>query len=301
MAVLSVFGSAAAQTVGLTRHEGDVKDSYNYWLYSPKETVTNIEVDEFDIDPETGDSVAIVETGVLLKPLIVFLHGASLCGHNLDRVRTYGTIDAIERGRDLDAYVIAPQNPGGSWQPAKVMKIVDHVMATCPIDSTRLYVVGMSLGGYGTIDMVATYPDRIAAAMAFCGGGTVSDYSGLNQVPLWIVHGTADRAVGISQSDAVVNQMKKSDKDTPRLIYDRVPGWNHGSPARLLYLQDSYDWLMKHSLDDDNREVATNSIIGSNLIKNAYQGLKNVQRPKATKKKSRGRKKTAKRRKRRRR
>ena len=261
--------TAFAQHTGLSRHEHEVKEGYNYWLYTPAyETETVAEL-------APGDSIETTATRDKRKPVIIFLHGASLCGNSLERVRRYGTIDAIEKGRDIDAYVIAPQNPGGSWNPRRIMNVLEHVRSQNPIDSTRIYVVGMSLGGYGTIDFVATYPDKVAAAMAFCGGGTVNDYDNLNQVPLWIVHGTADRAVNISQSDKVVKAMKASG-GAPRLIYDRVPGWTHGSPARLFYLQESYEWLMSHCLNDDNRETATNSIIGSNLVSKAYQGLKST-------------------------
>ena len=72
------------------------------------------------------------------------------------------------------------------------MNILKWVEDWYNVDYDRIYVLGMSLGGYGAIDFAATYPEDIAAAMAFCGGGTVRDLSGLNGVPLWIVHGTAD-------------------------------------------------------------------------------------------------------------
>lgn len=236
----------------LTPHVEKVLDAYNFWLYSPDDTP------EQEIEP---------------KPLIVFLHGASLCGRDLDRVRRYGTIDAIEKGRTLDAYVIAPQNPGGSWIPRKVMNIVDWVGENHNIDYDRIYVIGMSLGGYGTIDMAATYPDQIAAAMALCGGGTVSDLSGLNDVPLWIVHGIADRAVTIGQSDRVVSAMRSANSATPRLVYDRVPGMNHSQPARFFYLKESYDWLFSHSLKDKDRSV-NSTFDPTGLLKTAYKDLK---------------------------
>ncbi len=249
---------------GLSQNRAVVKDGYNFWLYEPK-----------------GSANA--------KPLIVFLHGASLCGSNLDRVRHYGTIDAIEKGRELDAFVIAPQNPGGSWNPRRVMNIIEYVEAHYNVDANRVYVIGMSLGGYGTLDVVATYPDKIAAAMAFCGGATVRNLSGLNEVPLWIVHGMADRAVKISESDRVVAAMKAASPTgkTPRLVYDRVPGMNHGGPARLLYLAASYDWLLSHSLADEGRPVAPAFAINSAAMSAAYDGLDHSAGYHYSKKKSR--------------
>lgn len=247
--LLATIFSATASASRLEAKRGAVSGSYNFWFYQP-------------------DSI----TSANPKPIIIFLHGASLCGNNLERVRHYGTIDAIERGRKIDAYVVAPQNPGGSWSPSKVMKIVDWVLENNPADSSRVYVMGMSLGGYGAIDVAAAYPDRIAAAMSFCGGGTAKNTAELNKVPLWIIHGTADRAVSVNESDKVVNSMRAADQSTPRLIYDRVKGMNHSQPARFFYLQQSYDWLFSHSLNDQGRPVAKNFDITSKA-RSAYAGL----------------------------
>lgn len=254
LTLCSLLLLASTQAQELTPHRGTVSGGYDFWFYKP-----------------AADSQQV------RKPLVIFLHGASLCGHDLNRVRRYGTIDAIEKGRKLDAYVIAPQNPGGSWKPDRIMKIVDWASTQCDVDTARIYVLGMSLGGYGTIDLAATYPDRIAAAMAFCGGGTVKDYSGLTELPLWIVHGTADRAVSVRESDKVVAAMKQSG-GTDRLIYDRVPGMNHSAPARIFYLKESYDWLFEHSLADDGRPANRDYRITGDVLRTAYAGLRSGNR-----------------------
>ncbi len=213
-----------------------VKDSipngYNFWVYTP--------IDYFYSQEHT--------------PVIIFLHGASLCGRNLDRVRRYGPLDAIVKGREIEALTIVPQNPGGAWNPKKIMDVLDWVKRNYACDTTRVYVLGMSLGGYGTMDVCATYPDRIAAGMAFCGGSSLKDVSGLGKLPFWIIHGTADRAVPIKQSKVVVEKLKESGNDT-RLLYDWWQGANHGAPARLFYLRKTYEWLFSHSLLDKDRPV----------------------------------------------
>ncbi len=250
--MLVLLGMGSAMAGNLSRNIGQVKDAYNYWLHVP--------------DSAGADTIA--------KPLIVFLHGASLCGTNLDRVCRYGTIDAIQRGREIDAYVIAPQNPGGPWNPQKVMDIVEWVRTQHNVDSTRVYVLGMSLGGYGTIDLVATYPERIAAAIAICGGGWVKTLGNLNKVPLWIVHGTADNLVSVRESDKVVQAMKRSGQgETPRLIYDRVAGMNHSRPARIFYMSDTYEWLLKHSLSDENRPITVPYKVNNTTLRRAYEGI----------------------------
>lgn len=245
------------QAQKITAYNDSVPNTYNFWLYTPDRTIDD------EIEP---------------KPVIIFLHGASLCGRNLEMVKRYGTIDAIEKGRNIDAYVIAPQNPGGPWNPDKLMQILDWVSENHNIDYDRVYAIGMSLGGYGTIDLAAAYPDRIAAAIAMCGGSTVSDLSDLNDVPLWIIHGTADRAVSVQQSDKVVAEMRQANTETPRLIYNRIQGMNHSRPARMFYLTESYEWLFRHTLKDENREVAPSFELTDEVLQSAYIGLKNIKR-----------------------
>jgi predicted peptidase len=227
-----------------------VPGAYNFWFYDPQ-----VEHDEN-----------------AHYPLLIFLHGASLCGTNMDKVKRYGPISAVARGRSIDSYILAPQNPGGPWKPDRVMKIVDWAIAHYAVDTTRIYVYGMSLGGYGSIDVAATYPHRIAAAMAMCGGATVKDLSGLCQLPLWIIHGTADRAVSIRESDRVAEAIKKAG-DESRLIYTRLQGVDHGRPARLFYMYQTYDWLFSHSTRDPDRPVSRDFEITPDLLKTAYQDL----------------------------
>lgn len=246
--LLTLLVWTAGHAYQLETHYGTVPGSYNYWFGSPDDMT-------------------------LAKPLVIFLHGKSLCGNNLNQVKRYGTIDAIERGRELDAFVIAPQNPGGSWSPEKIMKIVEWSQHHYNIDPTRIYVLGMSLGGHGTLDFAAAYPDKVAAAMALCGGNAYKDVKNLNQVPLWIVHGTADTAVSISGSDRLVKTMEADDPSTPRLHYDRVKGMDHSKPARFFYLAQTYDWLFSHRLTDKDRGINETFAVTDALMNNAYADL----------------------------
>lgn len=231
-------------------HRGNIPDSYNYWFYDPQ-TVK---------DPNAH------------FPLLIFLHGQSLCGRDLNKVKKYGPISAVAKGRIIDSYIMAPQNPGGSWKPEKIWKIVEWAKQHYAVDTTRIYVYGMSLGGYGTLDLAATYPDQIAAAMAMCGGATKKDLSGLNRLPLWIVHGTADRAVPVTASDKVVNAIKATGDDS-RLIYSRLPGVDHGRLARLFYMMLPYDWLFSHSINDPNREVNRSFTLTNDMMDKAYKDI----------------------------
>lgn len=253
LSLLFALIPATGEAQTLKSFTGKVKDGYNFWLSAPEK------------DPAGAD----------MKPLIVFLHGASLSGSNLNRVLRYGTLDAIKRGLRLDAYVVAPQSPGKGWQPRKVMNVVDYVLDHyADVDTTRIYVVGMSMGGYGTLDVANAYPERVAAALAFCGGSTAKEFSGLSEVPVWIVHGTADRAVGVNESDRVVDALKHIDSETPRLIYDRIPGMNHTQPGKFFYIPSFYRWLFEHSITDSPRKAAAGFRIDDDLLRNAYRKLR---------------------------
>jgi predicted peptidase len=247
---LSAQAQDTLQRGTFTPYRDAVEGNYDFWIYTPSDY-------EMSQHP---------------TPLIIFLHGASLCGRNLDRVRRYGVLDAIERGKIVDALVLAPQNPGGSWKPDKINELLEWTKAHYQVDTTRVFVLGMSLGGYGTLDFVGTYPDKVAAAMALCGGCSLRDMSGLGRVPLWIMHGTADRAVSISQSKRVVSYLQDQKADS-LLRYTWIKGGSHGLLARLLYLQKTYDWLTAHSLADRPRTVDHSFDIDMSDIRQTYSEL----------------------------
>lgn len=231
-------------------HRGVVKDGYNFWLSVP---------DTYEAQQEK-------------MPVVLFLHGASLCGNDLSRVRRYGCLHAISMGRDIDALVVAPQNPGGAWNPQRIMAVLDWVKEHYALDTNRLYVLGMSLGGYGTFDFTATYPDKIAASMALCGGSSRKDFCGLNRVPLWIIHGTADRDVPLSRSQVIVDAMKACGP-TDLLRFDKFRGVNHSQPAKIFYLPETYQWLFSHSRADSPRFVNKDISITVEDLGRAYTDI----------------------------
>ncbi len=249
LSLLSVH-TAFAQYDFLRPVKDSIPGGYDFWVYTPQDYYYSL------------DST----------PVIIFLHGRSLCGRNLNRVKRYGPLDAIVKGRQIDALVLVPQNPGGSWKPDKINDVLEWTKKHYPMDSTRVYVIGMSLGGYGTLDFAGTFPDKVAAAMALCGGSTLKDVSGLGELPLWIMHGTADRAVPIKQSKAVVEQLKKEGKDK-RLRYDWLKGASHGALARILYMTKTYDWLFSHSLIDKKRPVNKEIDIDKSDLSKAYNDM----------------------------
>ena len=197
------------------------ESNYPYWIYLPKDSVLNEK-----------------------PPLLVFLHGRSLSGTDIARVRKYGVIHEIDKGREVPAIVVAPQLPSGPWVPSKVDAIIEQVAEQYNVDRTRIYVAGMSLGGYGTLHYCGAYPDKVAAAVALCGGGNEKDAKNLDKVNLWIQHGDRDRAVPKSESDKIVAAIRKH--GGKKLTYTVVRGADHGALERVFRSDEMYQWLFKH-------------------------------------------------------
>ncbi|MCE2712664.1 MAG: prolyl oligopeptidase family serine peptidase [Cryomorphaceae bacterium] len=200
------------------------KSDYNFWISLPADSILKSK-----------------------PPILIFLHGKSLSGSDLNMVRRYGVIHEIDKGRNFPAIVVAPQVLyGKSWEPKKIKKVLEYVQSQYVTDSSRVYVTGMSLGGYGTLNFAGTYPELVAAAVALCGGGNVKDAYNLSQVPLWIQHGNRDSAVPISESEKIVKAITECEGGE-NLKYTVVQGANHGDLEKVFRTDEIYDWMFQYS------------------------------------------------------
>lgn len=176
------------------------------------------------------------------QPLLIFLHGKSLSGTDINRVRKYGVLYAMDKGKIIPAIVVAPQLANGSWNPDKVLEILEYVKANYNVDTKRIYVCGMSLGGYGTMHFAGKYPDKITAAVEICGGGNTTDGCRLATIPTWLIHGDKDFIVRMSESEKVYDAIKacNSEADTKLTI---IKNGNHGNVERQFHEDAIYDWM----------------------------------------------------------
>lgn len=252
-AALTMFAQARTGDGNLTTHSKVLTDNYDFWIYTPQKYASSSRS----------------------LPLIFYLHGASCCGTDLEKVRSYGTVDALSDGMLLPAIVIAPQSQT-SWSPKKLNDLLEWAKRNLPVDESRIYVLGMSLGGYGTMDFVNAYPEKIAAAIAFCGGCSAKQPDGLGKTCLWIMHATADTSVDINCSKQVVNYLQSKGKDK-LLRYDWMQGGSHSVYARYFYLQKTYDWLLSHSLRDKPRQVNRTLNITNDDASQSYTGYTETQ------------------------
>src|SRR5260221_1739075 len=126
-------------------------------------------------------------------PVILSLHGASLRGDDLDRIKYKGLQRNIANGKHYPFIVVSPQCPAGLWWPTEMLDVLlTEIGRAYPVDAERIYVTGLSMGGFATWDLATRYPQRFAAIAPMCGGGKPGQVSGICQLPAWVFHGAKD-------------------------------------------------------------------------------------------------------------
>ncbi|MBV8635321.1 MAG: prolyl oligopeptidase family serine peptidase [Burkholderiaceae bacterium] len=179
-------------------------------------------------------------------PLMIFLHGSGERGNDLELVKKWGPPAIAEKNPDFPFILISPQAPADSWWHASEIKaVIDEVIATHNVDRHRVYITGLSMGGFGTWELAAAYPDMFAAAAPICGGGDPFFASRLKQVPVWAFHGKKDNAVPEEQSAGMVAALKAAGGDVK---YTVLPDGGHVDAWVYAYGPDSglFDWLLQH-------------------------------------------------------
>lgn len=180
------------------------------------------------------------------QPLIIFLHGKSLSGTDINKVRKYGILYAMDKGKTIPAIVVAPQLSSGSWNPDKVLEVLEYVKINYNVNTNRIYVCGMSLGGYGTMHFAGKYPEKITAAVGICGGGNTNDGCKLSTIPILLQHGDVDYIVKMSESEKVFDAIKECEPDAD-VTLTIIKGGNHGNVERLFHQNEIYDWMFSKS------------------------------------------------------
>lgn len=143
-------------------------------------------------------------------PLVVFLHGSGERGGDLERVAAVGLPHLLE-GLPEPAFVVAPGCPEGSrWtdQLARLEKVLDDLLDRLPVDPSRIYLTGLSLGGQGAWFWAARTPERFAALVPVCGRTDPAAADRLKNVPIWAFHGADDDVVPPGESEAMVKALR---------------------------------------------------------------------------------------------
>jgi predicted peptidase len=185
---------------------------------------------------------------------VLFLHGVGERGDDLDLVETHGLPKVIKSGERFPFITVAPQCPNQEWwSRAEMVKclvyLVKKITKMYNVDSRRVYVTGLSMGGYGTIALANERADLFAAALPVCGGADFSDYSNLKSLPIWFFHGSEDDEHPASFSEKIYYALKDQNKDVKLTIYDGV---GHNSWDLTYDNQEIYDWLLSKENSGEN-------------------------------------------------
>ncbi len=176
-------------------------------------------------------------------PLLVFLHGAGERGSDPELVKKHGPPRLAGKSKEMDSfYMIAPQCPAGRWWDIQAVKaLIARTVADAPVDSKRIYITGISMGGYGTWALLKDSPSLMAAAVPICGAGDPSSVAAFSKVPVWAFHGDKDEAVPVKGSIDMVEALKKEKGNVKLTIY---PGVGHDSWTRTYENPELYSWLL---------------------------------------------------------
>lgn len=174
-------------------------------------------------------------------PLLIFLHGSGERGLDLSLLTFHGPWAFLKAHPEYQCITVAPQCPLGTWwQTPFVDDFIKEVMATYRVDPDRVYLTGLSMGGFGTWNEACAHPERFAAIAPICGGGDPKQAAALKNVPTWTFHGDADRTVPIAGTQAMVDALKAAGGDVRFTIY---PGVGHNSWTQTYNNPNFYAWL----------------------------------------------------------
>lgn len=213
---------------------------YNYVLYLP---------DGYDpADTETK------------WPVIYFFHGIGEIGSDLNKLLPYGVLRYLGNGGKLDAIVIAPQCPEGShWadtndEVIKLQQFVPEMTEKYNIDTDRMYLTGLSMGGRCTWKLALAMPESFAAIAVICGRTDTYEFETLQNMPIWLFHGAQDGTVSFNNiTKNILPVLEEKDHRYYKLTV--FPTMSHEIWNTVYDRVDVYDWLLNQSLSNNQEQA----------------------------------------------
>ncbi len=188
-----------------------------------------------------------VESSDRKWPLLLFLHGMGERGDQIDLIRKHGIPKIVEHRDDFPFIAVSPQCPAHTVWSAEtdaLAALLDEVSAVYPVDTSRIYLTGLSMGGYGTWQLAIEHPERFAALAPICGGGNPDRASALKDIPIWVFHGAKDRVVPLEQSQRMVDAVKACGGNVRFTVY---PEADHDSWTETYNNPELYEWFLRQS------------------------------------------------------
>lgn len=213
---------------------GTVTKTLNYLLYVPA---------RYEQDPKES------------WPLVVFLHGYGERGPGLDKVKVHGPPKLAAAGKSFPFILAAPQCDGAWWEPEPVKILIEDLQKKLRVDPARIYLTGISMGGYGTWDTACRYPNLFAAIAPICGGG-IPFLAGQNlaKMPIWCFHGAKDLTVPLSESKTMVDAVRA--KGSQKVQFTVYPEASHDSWTQTYANDAFYEWLLGQRKENGKANAA---------------------------------------------
>lgn len=215
--------AATAQIQEIRLHKSPTSKPIKYLLYLPE---------GFDGSSKTR------------YPLVLFLHGGGEGGDDIQKVKKHGPPKLIAEGQKFPFILIAPQNPSETqfWDDQQLISMLDSVQESLPVDDRRVYLTGLSRGGYGAWRLAIQNPDRFAALVAICGGGPLPYVKKLKDVPTWVFHGAQDSVIPIRESERLVDALKAAGGNVKFTVY---PDANHDAWTETYSNPEVFQWMLE--------------------------------------------------------
>ncbi|MEJ2512566.1 MAG: PHB depolymerase family esterase [Anaerolineales bacterium] len=192
-------------------------------------------------------------------PLVLFLHGIGERGTDLELVKLFGIPKEIENGVEFPFLVVSPQCPEDTiWanELDALHALLGHIIETYRVDTSRIYLTGLSMGGNGAWHLAASYPSMFAAVVPICGWantliGFPERIKVLRDVPVWVFHGEKDEIVPLKGSQELVDVLKANQGNVKFTVY---PNTDHDSWTQTYANPELYEWLLQQRTVSGPRE-----------------------------------------------
>jgi pimeloyl-ACP methyl ester carboxylesterase len=190
-------------------------------------------------------------------PVIIYLHGGSDRGSNLNKLYSQGIPDQIYRGREFPFVIFSPQCPEHiRWSTDNWFEnFYNDIKTKYRIDTNKIYLTGMSLGGSGTWYLATKYPTIFAAIAPMSGFTSHMDFiddniDKLATIPIWAFHGKVDNVVPFEETERIIKKLEGKNKDLRFTAEPNIGHWIHW----VVYPnQELYDWFLKHDKRLENK------------------------------------------------
>ncbi len=198
-------------------------------------------------------------------PLLFFLHGSGESGTDIEKVKVNGPPKLVAAGKHFPFIIVSPQaqDPNIGWEPEGLYRLLKYIKQTYRVDDTRVYLTGLSMGGFGTWALAIKHPEEFAAIIPICSGGDSAEAWRLRHIPIWCFHGALDNVVPVSSDQQMITAAKRYNPSVKFTVY---PDANHNSWERTYNNDSVYTWLLQQT-----KFIHKEVLMGQQMLK-AYAG-----------------------------